>query len=98
MKVAAHYGFNGVAGCVSQHVPRSGMTLVGVYNCEQAGIDDGGSETNPLPWATVCERHHIIVTHRTLVSAKRHAVAPRQWCEQCREEYDRLVLGKGRGQ
>ena len=36
-------------------------------------------------WATLCETHSRIVTHRTRRLAIYHATCPEDWCEDCSE-------------
>lgn len=75
------YSFNDFAGCVSIKRSRQTGTLVGVYNAEQAGLDN---DDGRAPWSTVCEKHGTIICHSTLSLAKGHAADPKGWCEDCR--------------
>lgn len=72
------YRFNNLAGCVVQRRCRETGRLVGLYNAEQAGID-----SEPGPWATVCEAHGSIANHPTLILATFHLPNPKSWCEIC---------------
>jgi hypothetical protein len=78
--VTKEYGFNDLAGCVSQSRSRITGTLVGIYHGEQSGMEDDPE----IPWQTVCEDHGSIVGHPSLKLAKEHAPDPSQWCEDCR--------------
>lgn len=72
------YAHNGLAGCVSQFRSRDTRTLVGLYNCAQAGLED-----NPeTPWCVVCEEHHTLVCVESLRRA-RQIRSPREFCEAC---------------
>lgn len=74
------YGFNGLAGCVTQFRSRATGTLVGLYHGEQSGM-----ECDPeYPYVTVCEEHHTLVCHATLADARR-CRDPRDFCDDCRE-------------
>jgi hypothetical protein len=76
---AKQYGFDGLAGCVARWRSRATGTLVGLYHGEQSGI-----ECDPeLPWVTVCEEHHTLVSHPTLVDGRRTR-DPREFCDDCR--------------
>jgi len=82
MSAHTRYSVNGYDGCVQLHRSRKTGHLVGVYNNEQAGMDDNdGLE----PWSTVCEEHNTICSHRTLALARDHAGDPMGWCEECAE-------------
>lgn len=37
-------------------------------------------------WATVCERHGMVVNHDTLKLARSHAANPTGWCEPCEKQ------------
>jgi hypothetical protein len=79
MRTAKGYGFNGLAGCVTQRKNRKTGNLIGVYHGEQSGI-----ESDPeSPWVTLCEEHGNLVCHRSLRLAMDHAAAPEMWCEDC---------------
>jgi hypothetical protein len=79
--MARRYSFNGLAGCVIQRRSRHTGTLVGLYASEDAGM-----EVDPeLPWSTVCEEHHAIVSHPTLAAARASLPRPDGWCDDCRE-------------
>jgi hypothetical protein len=80
MKQVREYTANGLAGCVMQRRNRNTGFLVGVYNNEQAGMDDDGGRA---PWSTVCEEHGHVISHATLALARSHAADPEGWCEQC---------------
>jgi hypothetical protein len=79
--MAKQYSHNGLAGCVAQRRNRKTRGLVGIYNCEQSGLDSDPS----LPWATVCEDHGGIVCHTSLAAARSWAAVPGDWCEDCRK-------------
>lgn len=82
------YNFKGLDGCVTQRQARQTKTLVGVYQSQQAGM-----ESDPdLPWATVCEVHHMLVCHSSLKKAMLSASQPKDWCEFCRAKDNRYVL------
>lgn len=69
------------AGCRSlSYCPATGA-LVGVYNANQAGMDDDE------PWMTVCEDHSTIVSSRTMALAKLSALDTSEFCEECRGEH-----------
>jgi hypothetical protein len=72
------YGFNGLAGCVTQRRTQQTGTTVGIYHAEQAELD-----VQAGPWAIVCEEHHQIVHVASLAMAKHHASDPLGWCEVC---------------
>jgi len=77
---AREYGFNGLAGCVTQFRSRATRTRVGIYHSMQSGM-----ESDPeLPWSSVCEEHHTLVSHPTLEDARRTR-DPRDFCDDCRE-------------
>jgi len=80
--MARDYSAHGLAGCVRLRTARTTGTKVGVYNAEQAGMDDGDGA---LPWVTVCEAHGALINHETLALAKYHAVMPQDWCGSCQE-------------
>lgn len=81
MKTYKEYGFNGLAGCVTQHRSRKTGVLVGLYQADQAGM-----ESDPeSPWATVCEAHNTLVCHASLSAAKNNMSDTTMWCEQCQE-------------
>jgi hypothetical protein len=75
------YSVAGLAGCVEQRRNRVTKLLVGVYNSEQAGLDDDPS----CKWSTVCEQHHNLVGHSSLYAARINASTPWEWCEDCRD-------------
>jgi hypothetical protein len=78
------HSFNGLAGCVVQRISRRTGTLVGLY-----ASDDSGMENDPeFPWSTVCEKHGILVSHRTLKLARESLPQPDEWCDECRETLD----------
>lgn len=79
MSARKEYAFNGLAGCVTQFRSRQTGTLVGVYASEQAGMEDDPECT----WASVCEEHNTLVSHRTLALALSFR-DPRDWCDCCR--------------
>lgn len=78
--MAKQYAYNNLAGCVSQHRSRITGTLVGVYNSQQAGLEDDPT----AKWTTVCEDHGYLVGHRTLALAISHAPVSHDWCEECK--------------
>jgi hypothetical protein len=78
------YGFNGLAGCVTQKKNRRTGSTIGVYHADQAGID--GDEASP--WATVCETHNQFVTHPSLKLAIDHSAVPDEWCSECKAKQD----------
>ena len=82
------YAFNGIGGCVEQRRNPTTGNLVGIYECEQSGIDGGVQcdTDKPNPWATVCEKHGHIIGHRSLAVARSHAADPLGWCDSCREQ------------
>lgn len=82
------YDFNGLGGCVEQRRSQANGNLIGIYNCEQSGIDGGVQcdTDKPNPWATVCETHSQIIGHRSLAVARSHAADPLGWCDSCREQ------------
>lgn len=76
------------AGCVAYRRAQSMGTYVGLYHADEAGI-----ESDPEgKWATVCEEHHTLVTHRTRVIAASHLSHPEEWCEDCQA----IAIEKGR--
>lgn len=80
--IKKQYAFNDLAGCVVQRVSRKTRTLVGLYASMQAEM-----ESDPeLPWSTVCEPHHTLVSHETLAAAMATLPDPTNWCDECREE------------
>jgi hypothetical protein len=87
-RVRKNYGFNGLAGCVVQRKARTTGTLVGVYNSEQAGLEQDSS----CVWMTVCEAHNTLVGHASLQLAMGHAVDPEGWCQFCRLRNNRYIL------
>lgn len=74
------YDFAGMAGCVVQRRAQQTGTLVGVYNSEQAGLEDDMS----CAWMTVCEVHGVLVGHTSMRNAISWAADPASWCEWCR--------------
>jgi hypothetical protein len=81
--ITTTYRFHGLTGCVEQRRNQRTGFLVGVYNCHQAEM-----ESDPAtPWATVCEEHHAICCHTSLVMARSHAGDPEGWCEDCRKGF-----------
>jgi hypothetical protein len=79
MHKVREYGFNNLAGCVSQSRSRITGTLVGIYHGEQSGM-----ESDPdVPWVTVCEAHNTLVGHPSLRLARHHAPDPTGWCQDC---------------
>jgi len=68
------------AGCISLRRTRQTGTVVGVYKCAEAGLDDDDGQA---PWATVCEEHGTVISHRTRKLALSHASDPSGWCEDC---------------
>lgn len=79
--IKKRYTFNNLAGCVVQRISRITKTLVGLYSSEQSGM-----ESDPeLPWSTVCEVHHTLVSHETLAAARATLPDPTNWCDDCRE-------------
>jgi len=85
------YDFNGLGGCVEQRRNRATGNVVGIYDCEQSGVDGGVQcdTDKPNPWATVCEKHGHIVGHRSLAVARSHAADPLGWCDSCREQAEK---------
>lgn len=81
------YGFNDLAGCVTQRISRLTGLKVGLYHSEQAGLDYSDRGT----WTTVCEEHGCLVTHESLSLAKSHLADPAGWCEVCGAEEDRKL-------
>lgn len=79
-RAVRQYSHDGYAGCVQRKVARSTGRLVGVYNGEQAGMDN---DEGAYPWSTVCEEHGTVVCHQTLALARAHAADPMGWCEDC---------------
>jgi hypothetical protein len=75
------YSFNSLAGCVKQSKNRKTGYLVGLYNSEQAGIDEFG-------WTNICEKHHTCIIHYTLREANYYFSRPEDWCEECRNELE----------
>lgn len=81
------YSFNDLAGCVVQRKARQTGTLVGVYNSEQAGLDDDPA----CSWSCVCEFHSTLVGHSSLKKALGWSVEPESWCEFCRARDQKYV-------
>lgn len=70
-------------GLVKQWRARDTHHLVGLYHSEQSGI-----ESDPeLPWSTVCEAHHTLVSHSTMAAA-RACRSGSEFCDECRAEID----------
>lgn len=82
------YAFNGLAGCVVQKRSRITGALVGVYNSEQAGLEDDPS----CAWMTVCESHGTLVGHASLRLARDHSADPEGWCQFCRARNNTYVI------
>ena len=78
------YSHAGLAGCVSLQRSNQTGTIVGVYNNQQAGVD------NSEPWSTVCEDHGFRCFHSTLKDARHAATDPLGWCEKCQAKEEKL--------
>lgn len=68
------------AGLRSIAVRRSTGTLVGVYQAQEAGLED---DADAGRYATVCEPHSRLVLHDTRQLAEDHATCPEGWCGVC---------------
>ena len=77
------YGFNGLAGCVTQFKSRDTGTLVGVYHGEQSGIENDPD----TPWVSVCEVHGTCICHPSLRGALRTR-SPREFCDDCNDLFE----------
>lgn len=66
------------AGCVILRKTRGGVR-VGLYRSADAGMECEPDEA----WATVCEDHGSIATHRTRTLAEAWLSHPEEWCEDC---------------
>ena len=82
------YSFAGLDGCVVQRRAQQTGTLVGVYNSEQAGLEDDMS----CAWMTVCEAHGVLVGHTSMRTAVSWAADPASWCEWCRARHNRYTV------
>jgi hypothetical protein len=80
-----YYSAKGLAGCVQQRKCRATGVLVGVYRCDQAGLDDNA------PWATICEEHSTILSTTSLGAARSFASDSCSWCDACRAAKQREV-------
>lgn len=69
------------AGLVQLRVAQDTGTLVGLYQAQDAGMED---DTEAGAWMTVCEDHGSCVLHPTVALGKAHAAAPQGWCGTCR--------------
>ena len=76
-KVVRLYVLDGVAGLVERR-RRSNGVQVGVYNAQQARLDEDSGA-----WYCICEDHGTLLAHRSLKLARHHAVTPEEWCESC---------------
>lgn len=76
-KVVRLYVLDGVAGLVERRRRATGVQ-VGVYNAQQARLDEEGGA-----WYCICEAHGSCLAHRSLKMARYHAVTPEEWCESC---------------
>lgn len=77
------YNHNGLLGCVDQWTARDTKTLVGLYHGAQAGME----VEQEVLWCVVCEKHHTLVGHSTLVDARRTR-SPMAFCDGCRNGED----------
>jgi hypothetical protein len=78
------YNHNGLSGCVNQWTARDTKTLIGLYHGVQAGME----VVQDALWCVVCEVHHTLVGHASLVEARRTR-SPRDFCDECRDNEDR---------
>lgn len=70
------------AGLVAYRRSRQTGTHVGVYQAQEAGIEEDPAAGR---WATVCEEHGGVVLHPTRRLAMSHAPFPLDWCPTCQE-------------
>jgi hypothetical protein len=56
---------------------RNRQHLTGLYDGEGVFDTEGGR------WQTVCERHHHIISHDTLATARSWLTHPEEWCDGC---------------
>lgn len=72
------------AGARMSRVCRATRTTVTLYNAEEANLD-----TEDGKWATVCEDHGSIASHRSFKTAVSWLPSPHDWCEECRAYVDK---------
>lgn len=70
------------AGFRSARISPQTGTLVVVIDQFAGSVEDDGVEDR---WATICDDHSTVCSHRTRRLAEYHAAAPLGWCESCRE-------------
>jgi len=75
------HNISGRAGCISLRRVHETGTTVGVYACEESGIDGGDGN----PYVTVCELHGSVVGHENRADALYQGASPRSWCEACQK-------------
>ena len=92
-KVTSH-NVDDRAGCISLHRAHQTGVLVGIYLCEEAGLD--GGEGNP--YVTVCELHGSICGHVDRAAAIHHGPSPADWCEPCQAILDGKPIKSTRAQ
>ena len=78
------YSYDAIRGLVSRAKAHRVLSLVDVYNAEQAGI-----KTDGAPWVVKCE-HGTMIAMDTLPKAKWSASKPDAWCSKCQEKFIRL--------
>lgn len=73
------FGFNGLAGCVTQRLSAVTGRKVGLYAASEAGLCSAGGQ-----WVTVCEDHGNLLNHASETRARQHLDYTHEWCEACR--------------
>lgn len=74
------YNEHGLAGCVQRNRSKRTGFMVGVYNAEQAGLDQEGGA-----WVVMCEEHGSVINFPSITKARSWAPCSDEWCEECQE-------------